>query len=75
MTAAGSSAANLLYLDQRDVTVKWHKPMLRLEPHSGSAGYFIRRPIAPGPVSAAVSVFFAQAPPVFYGGLTKNYSR
>ena len=65
----------LLYLVQRDVTVKWQKPMLRLEPHPGSTGYFIRRPIAPGPVSAAVSVLFAQAPPVFYGGSAKNYSR
>ena len=27
MTAAGSSAANLLFLAQRDVTAKWKKPM------------------------------------------------
>ena len=27
MTAAGSSAANLLFLVQRDVTAKWKKPM------------------------------------------------
>ena len=27
MTAAGSSAANVLYLVQRDVTAKWQKPM------------------------------------------------